>query len=56
MKINRHQTNITVVTNATKAGKIASYLARENRLQTVIRYKNYKRNEIEYYIFYYNYR
>lgn len=53
--INRHQTNITVVTNATKAGKIASYLVKENRLQTVIRYKNYKRNEIEYYIFYYNY-
>lgn len=56
MKINRNQTNITVVTNATKAGKIASYLARENRLQTVIRYKNHKHNEIEYYIFYYNYR
>ena len=54
--INRHQTNFTVVTNATKAGKIASYLARENRLQTVIRYKNHKHNEIEYYIFYYNYR
>ena len=54
--INRNQTNITVVTSATKAGHIATKLNKENRLQTVIRYKNYKKNVIEYYIFYYNYK
>ena len=54
--INRNQTNITVVTNATKAGHIAEKLNKENRLQTVIRYKNYKKNVVEYYIFYYNYK
>ena len=54
--INRNQTNITVVTSATKAGHIATKLNKENRLQTVIRYRNYKLNKIEYYIFYYNYR
>lgn len=56
MTINRNQTEITVVTNATKAGHIATKLNKENRLKTVIRYKNYKKNTIEYYIFYYNYR
>lgn len=54
--INRNQTEITVVTNVTKAGRIASLLEKENRLQTVIRYNNYKLNKVEYYIFYYNYR
>ena len=54
--LNRNQTEITVVTSATKAGHIASLLEKENRLQTVIRYNNYKLNKIEYYIFYYNYR
>lgn len=55
MTINRNQTEITVVTNATKAGHIATKLNKQNRLQTVIRYKNYKKNVVEYYIFYYNY-
>ena len=54
--INKNQTNFTVVTNATKAGHIAKKLNKGNRLQTVIRYKNYKKNLVEYYIFYYNYK
>lgn len=56
MRVNRNQTNMTVITNANKAQRIANTLKRKNRLQTVIEYKNYKRNAIEYYIFYYNYR
>ena len=56
MTINRNQTNFTVVTSATKAGRMASDLNKQNRLQTVIRYQNYKLNRVEYYIFYYNYR
>lgn len=54
MNINRTQTNFTAVTNGNTAGKIAKQLKRENRFVSLVRYKDYKRNVIEYYIFYYN--
>lgn len=54
MNINRTQTNFTFVTNGNTAGKIAKRLKSENRFVSLVRYKNYKRNVIEYYIFYYN--
>ena len=54
MTINRTKTNFTYVTNGNTAGKIAKRLKSENRFVSLIRYKNYKRHTIEYYIFYYN--
>ena len=56
MTINKNQTVFTVVTSTPKAVKIAEKLNKANRLHTLVRYKNYKLNRIEYYIFYYNYR
>ena len=54
MKINRTKTELTFVTSATKAQKISEALKAQNRFKTVIEWKNYKLNRIEYYIFYYN--
>lgn len=54
MNINRTQTNFTAVTNGNTAGKIAKQLSKEKRFVSMVRYKNYKRHVIEYYIFYYN--
>ena len=54
MTINRTKTNFTYVTNGNTAGKIAKRLKSENRFVSLVRYKDYKRNQIKYYIFYYN--
>lgn len=54
MNINRTQTNFTAVTNGNTAGKIAKQLSKENRLVSLVRYKDYKQSQIKYYIFYYN--
>ena len=54
MNINRTQTNFTAVTNGNTAGKIAKQLSKENRLVSLVKYKNHKRHVTEYYIFYYN--
>ena len=55
MKINKAQTNMTVMTSAKKAFHVADILKRQDRFETVIRYDNYKKGIVEYYIFYRNY-